>query len=261
MAVKSKVLIHPDKDEIIQMLTDSVPVRKISDMLAERYPKVHQDHLRISFPTLQEFKTNHLNLKAKVSSDIERERIKASKSWLAYQEVEEELSDNSAYQKALLKAASAEIDTRSEILKVFTLVESRIEALYNKINAKETIRNDEERLLQSYIDQLMKVMDQNKKYIEGYREATEHNINITVATSQVNLIRESIREALAECDPSLALKFMDKIHNKMQALSFSAGSGDEAVAAGHALFLNSALGKTPATEEFVDSDPLEEEGE
>lgn len=245
MVQRSKILNHPDRDEIIKLLSEGTPVRKVSDMLEERYSKRNQAHLRVSFPTLQEFKVAHLNLKGKVASDVQKEQTRASKEWLQHTEIEGELDKNNAYQEAISKIANSELDSRREILKIFSLVESRLEILYNKVNAKEIIRNDEEKLLQSYIDQLMRVMDQYKKYIDGFKETTEHNVNITIATSQVNLLREAIRETLSDCDPSLAVKFMDKIYNKMRQLDY-----DDNGTSPHAAFLNSALG-VPVTDAVI----------
>lgn len=246
MAPKNKILNHPDKDEIVKLLSENVPVRKIADMLEERYPKKTQAHLRVSFPTLQEFKTAHLNLKGRIASDVEKEQSRSSKEWLQHEEVQNALDKNSAYQEVITKMATSELDTRKEILKIFALVEGRLEILYNKVNSKDAIRSDEEKLLQSYIDQLMRVMDQYKKYIDGFKETTEHNINITIATEQVNLLREAIRDTLAECDPSLAIKFMDKISSKMRMLAYDEDQPH------HAAFLNKALGVS------VEADILDE---
>lgn len=252
MAVKSKVLNHPDKDELIKMLSEGVPVRKISDMLEERYNKKHQAHLRISFPTLQEFKTSHLNLKGRIASDVQKEQMRASKDWLQHQEIKSELEKNSAYKEAISKIANNELDARQEILKIFSLVENRLEVLYNKTSGKEVIRPEEERLLQSYLDQLMKVMDQYKKYIDGFKETTEHNVNINIATTQVNILRDAVRETLADCDPALAVKFMDKIYVKMRQLDYS---GDNSP---NAAFLNSALGVPVIADDVYDADEVED---
>ena len=245
MAPRSKLLSHPDKDEIITMLTDGVPVRKIADMLEERYPKRHQAHLRISFPTLQEFKTAHLNLKNKVSSDVEKEAQRQSKEWHNTQEVKTTLENTSSYQEAITKIANSELDARKEIMKVFGLVESRLEVLYNKLNDKDKVsRGEDERLVQGYLDQLMKVLDQYKKYIDGFKETTEHNVNITIAADQVNLLRDVVRETLAECDPQLAVKFMDKISTRMKQLVFTTGNPN------HEVFINRAL--SPHTDNIID---------
>jgi hypothetical protein len=252
MAPKSKILNHPDKDEIIKLLSEGTPVRKVADMLEERYSKKHQAHLRISFPTLQEFKTAHLNLKGKIASDVQKEQTRASKEWLQHEEIKTDLEKNSAYKEAINKIANSELDARREILKIFSLVENRLEVLYNKTSSKEVIRPDEEKLLQSYIDQLMKVMDQYKKYIDGFKETTEHNVNITIATSQVNLLREAIRETLADCDPALAVKFMEKIYSKMRQLDYE-GSNPQ-----NAAFLNSALGATVDDDSTYDVDEVED---
>lgn len=233
MAPRSKIISHPDKEDIIKWLTQGVSVRDVEKRLADKYPKRNQEHLRISHSTIQNFKSKHLNLKGKMLDDV-REHTASVKAWAKRRQEQEEVQTTSAYQEAITQIAEEELDVKKELMKVFTIIESRIESYFDRLNDEDFVNKDSEKLLQNYLDQFMKVLDQHKKYVEGYKETTEHNVNITVMNDQVTIIREAIRETLISCDPSLAVTFMDKLNGKMRELSYA----DE----GNAYLLNSALG-------------------
>ena len=236
MSPRNKLLNHPDKEEIIKWLTQGVSVRDVEKRLAERYPKKNQEHLRISHSTIQTFKSRHLKLKGQVLQDI-KEQTQSLRTWAKRKQEEEEVQELSAYKQAITSIAQEELDVRRELLKVFTIIESRIEDLFERTqNAEGFTNKDVEKALQGYLDQFMKVLDQHKKYVEGYKDTTEHNINITVMNDQVTVLRESIRETMAEVDPTLALQFMNKLNTKMRELAYS----EE----GNAVFLDRALGAT-----------------
>lgn len=244
MAPVSKILTHPDKDLIVRWITvDGVSVREIESRLAQMYPKKNQQHLRVSFSTIQAFKKNHLNIEGKVLQDI-KEANKLTRQWAAKKEAEEKLQNITAYQEAIKKAAEDEVDTRSEILKVFSIIEKRMEVLFNKINENEYIDKDAEKLLQDWIKQFQNVIDQHKKYEEGYREQVDVNVNVNVMSEQIQIMREAVRETLAEVDPSLTLIFMDKLSNKMRQLTV----GHTPQVEKHSYLLNSALGQAEEVE-------------
>lgn len=238
MAYSNKILNHPDKEAIIKWLTEGVSVRDVEARLAQRYPKRNQSHLRISSSTIQAFKANHLNIKGKVLDDI-KTHTRLAQQLVKMRQAEEEVQSTSAYQEAISKIAENELNTSEQIIKVFYIVENRIEALFNKVNEGDFINRDVEKLLQGYLDQLMKAFEQHKKYIEGHKDTTEHNININIMNDQVTVLREAIRETLSETEPELAVKFMEKLNTKMRNLVYNTNDNANTV---NAMFLDRALG-------------------
>lgn len=235
MSPPSKILDHPDKNDIIQWLTQGMSVREVEKRLSQKYPKKGQSHLRVSHSTIQSFKTNHLNIKGKVLEDI-KDQTSSMRMWQRNLEKQKAVEETTAYQQAITKIAEEELDVRKELLKVFTIIESRIESLFEKVHNDDYINKDLEKSLQGYLDQFLKVLDQHKKYVEGYKETTEHNVNINIVNDQVTLLREAIRETMVEIDPSLALEFMNKFSIKLRELTYTDESGvSEAI-------LNKALG-------------------
>ena len=238
MAPNSKILHHPDKEEIIKWLkVDGISVREVEKRLAQRYPRKNQNHLRVSFSTIQSFKKNYLNIEGRVLQDI-KEASRLTRKWARKQEALESISESDAYNKALMKAVESEIDTRQEIAKVFAIIDARMEVLFNKASEVDFIDKDVEKFLIDYLKQLSSIIDQHKKYEEGYREQVDINVNVNVMTEQIQIMREAMRETLSEVDPSLTLIFMGKLNDKMKTLSM----GGDVAADRHSVILDNALG-------------------
>ena len=66
----SKILSHPDKDEIISKLVTGIKPRDVSDWLKLKYSDKEQGHLRISSKILQDFVENNLDLYNVIQNDI-----------------------------------------------------------------------------------------------------------------------------------------------------------------------------------------------
>jgi len=231
------------KEDIIKWLTDGVSVRDVEARLAQQYPKKTQGHLRVSFSTIQAFKKNHLNLNKDLIEKV-RENRRLSMQISKKREMQEEVENTAAYKQAIKDLAESEMDTRQEIIKVWTIIENRIEALFNKASEFDFIDKDVEKLLQGYLNQFMGVIDQHKKYEEGYREQVDVNVNVNVMTDQVKMMQDAMREALQEVDPSLTVAFMGKLNEKMKYATL----GDNTAASKHALILDHALGQFDSQE-------------
>ena len=230
-----KVLRHPDRDLIIQWLGEGRSVRDVEKLIAERYSKPNQAKLRIGSATLNDFRKNYLNVEGKVSRDVQEV---AARTLFKQQEREKELARKSpAYQELLKEAAAKEIDVTNEILKVFTVIEARIEDLYNELTSGGRTDNEKERVFQTYLGQFMKVLEQHKKYVEGYKEQVDVNVNVTVMSEQIAIMREAIREILGEVDPTLIPIFMEKLNSKMKTLSLR--NSDTSI--GHSAILDTVL--------------------
>lgn len=235
MAPKNKILFHPDKEEIVKWLTEGISVREVEKRLANRYCKKNQHHKRVSVSTIQSFKTTHLNLKGKVLEDI-KEHTRLAQRLVQIHSKQDKVEKLTAYQEAIQKAAENELNTTEQLLKVFTLIEIRLQGLFNMASESEFFNRDLEKSLQGYIDQMMKAFEQHKKYIEGHKETTETSININIMTDQVSVMRDAIRDTLQEVEPELAIIFMDKLNGKMRDLVYKEPLDI------NSKFLNQALG-------------------
>lgn len=238
MAPPNKLTSHPNKEEVIKWLTEGVSVREVEARLAQLYPRKNQSHFRVSSSTIQAFKVQHLDLKGKMLEDV-KEHTRLAQQLVKMRQQKDSVQTTSAYQDAISKIAEGELNTRDQIIKVFYIVENRIEALFNKVHETDYINRDVEKLLQGYLDQLMKAFEQHKKYIEGHKDTTEHNINVNIMNDQVTILREAIRETLSETESELAVKFMEKLNTKMRSLVYNTNDSTNTV---NAVFLDRALG-------------------
>lgn len=233
---KNKIVNHPDKEEIVHWLTNGVSVREVERRLMDKYSKSSQEHLKVSFSSIQEFKKKYLNISGKVLSDI-KEAQKLTNAWGRQKANQEAVQNLSAYKEAISRIAKNELDITEEIIKVFSIIELRMEALYNKLVNGDNRDKDSERILQTYLDQFMRVLDQHKKYVEGYREQVDVNVNVSVMSEQISVLREAIREILSEIDVALVPIFMEKLNAKMRDLVIR----DTSTSGGHAALLDRAL--------------------
>lgn len=238
MAPVNKILSHPDKEEIIQWITKGISVREIERRLKEKYPKDDQKHLQIAFSTIQSFKKMHLNLKGKVLDDIKQAR-KETLKWANQKDIELEVKKSLSYQEAIKDLANKELDTRNEILKVWTILEAQISKLFDKLDDHNYVDKDVHKVMQGYLNQFMNVIDQYKKYEEGYRETVDVNVNVNVMSEQIGVLREAIRDTFADVDPELTMQFMARLNEKMKALTMK---GNRDMAERHSQMLDAALG-------------------
>ena len=226
MSPQNKIIIHPDKEEIIKWILDGVSVRDVAARLQERYPHKRQAHLRMSPSTVQNFKTEYLNLKGEMLSLV-KEEIESRKEHTRNElmnerkgEIQAEVRESNAYREKIGEIIDTQIDVQGELLKIWTVIDSRMEYFFNKLQAHEYPNVKEERAFQNYIDQFLKLLEHYKKFVEGYNEKVEHSVNVTIMTAQVTELREAVREVLAETSPELAVGFMQKLNVKMKTLEY-----------------------------------------
>lgn len=245
MAPQNKILNHPDKEDIIKWLkVEGVSVREVANRLAQKYPRKNQSHLRVSYSTIQTFKSNYLNVHGQVLRDI-KDATKLTRHWARKQEGQEQVAGTKTYKEVISQIAEQELDTRKRILSVFAIIESRLEVLFDKASSADFIDKDVEKFLIEYLKQLQGVIDQHKKYEEGYREQVDINVNVSVMTEQIQILRETVREILAELDPTMTLTFMSKLNEKMRQLTY----GNSAESEKHTYLLDGVLSGNGTIEE------------
>lgn len=211
-----KVENHPDRDLIISWISNGLTAVQISEKLKIKYPRVNQDDMRVSQGTIKVFKKEYMNIDKHAAEDI-----KNFKLWNKEKELEEEIKSSDAYTHALKKAVDSEIDARKEISDILFLIKERLKVFYNTLAGKDKLDERNERILQSYMTQCMDVVEKNEKYVNGYKETTQHNVNVNIMSDQVILIRDAMRETLSDIDPSLAIEFMERLNLKMKELRYT----------------------------------------
>lgn len=212
----NKVARHPDKEEIIKMLLNGESVKQVDAWLKKKYPK--RKRLHISYMTLQKFRADHLNIKGDLLEDI---KLKKKSDELISSETELKLSvsNSSEYQKKINEIVSNEMDVQRKLLEMEKLISSRMEFYYNTIAAGGNIKHD--RLFLEYLNMMRSIMQDWKKYIEGFADKKiEHNLNVNVVNDQIKIMKEVVIDVLKDMDPALVLVFMEKLNSRMSGIKY-----------------------------------------
>jgi hypothetical protein len=213
-----KILTHPSRSKIVRMLNKGVGVREVARRVKELYP--NDKKLHVSYRTLQDFRADNLKLDNATISVIRQEEKKKS-----IEREEKIIQDNlrrvPAFKEAVTKAANIHVDIRQELSELLTTVKSRVEDLFDR-SAEGKLSVNEEANLHKYFASWTMVIQQWAKYIDKIADHTiETNVNITVIEDQMAVIREAIRETIEEeMNQEAAVKFMDKLTDKISALSY-----------------------------------------
>lgn len=209
--MSKKVLVHPDKEEIIKQLLEGSSVKSVESWIKDKYPRKKRMH--ISYMTLQKFRSEHLNLRGEVLDDIKNRRVEVTRE-AAEAEARMIVQNSSAYLQKIDEIASTELDVAKRLLEMDALINSRIEFYYNMLQNGGSIKED--KVFIDYINTMKSLMQDWKKYIEGFADQKiEHNININVINEQARILRESIMEVLYELNPELVSKFVSKLNLKL----------------------------------------------
>jgi hypothetical protein len=218
--MSSKVLNHPDKEEIIRLLLNGDSVKEVERWLKKKYPK--SKRLQISYMTIQKFRSEHLNLKGEILDDIKNKRAEVKKD-VEVAETRMMVSASSSYQDKIEEIASSELDVSRRLLELDALIGARIEYYYNLLENGGSIRED--KIFIEYINTLKSLMQDWKKYIEGFADKKiEHNINVNVINSQVNALKEVMYEIIQEMSPDLIPIFINKVNKKMTNIEYGSES-------------------------------------
>lgn len=216
--MSKKILKHIDKEEIIEKLATGESVRAISGWLKKKHP--NNRNLWLSSVTLQKFRKNNLQLEGQVLKDIQ-EAGRSQRQELDEQEKQKILQETNAYNKTINEIANSKLDVARKILELDAIIASRMEYWFNAVStgAESASKGDKE--LRGFMDRQMALLAQYKKFIEGMADHTvDYNVNVNVMNEQAGIIREAIRECIAEFAPEQAMLFMEKLNKKLSNTAY-----------------------------------------
>lgn len=214
-----KILKHPDREEIIRRLNEGESVRAVEGWLKKLYPR--SPHYRLSGPTIQNFRKEYLNLDGQVLKDIQ-ENGKEQKKQIEEQLVQRQLEQTNAYQDKINKIANNHLDVSARLIQLDSIVGDRIEHYYNLIKTGDDVPAKADQELRKYIEQQILLLGQYKKLVEGMADKTiDYNINVNILSDQINVIRDAVRELIAEeLGVDGAVSFMDKLQKRLKQTSY-----------------------------------------
>jgi len=212
----SKILSHPNKDEIISKLMTGIRSKDVADWLKLKYPEKEQSHLRLSAALLKEFADNDgvMDLNKQIQQDISG--IKNGQN--LNKEIAASLRNNKTYRERINELADNEIDLKKTLTKLIFLMESRVEQYFDKMQENPSNLKPDYGLIK-WFEVLINALEKANKIInEAPDMVVQHNINIQATQQYTIFLQDAIRETCAEVDPQMAFLFMEKMNEKMPML-------------------------------------------
>lgn len=214
--MSKKILKHPDKKLIIEKLIKGESTREVESWLKEKYPD--QSRLHITYMTLQKFRKDNLDLHGDVLEDIKTKRAEIV-SEQTEEEKKELLLNSSAYRDKINQIADTELNVTKRMLELDAIIQTRLEYYYNILMSGGSFKED--KLFLEYINTMRSLLQDWKKYIEGFADKrVENNISVTIVNQQINILKTAISETLQELDPSYTNLFLDKLNDKIDEIQY-----------------------------------------
>lgn len=207
----NKVLLHPEKEEIISRLLRGESVKSVEEWLKSKHPR--KKKLQVSYITLQKFRKDFLNLDGEVLENIKAARREQNDTSLEL-EAKAILAGSSAYQNKINEIANAEFDSNRRILEMLALVGARMEVYFNAVSTKSDLKND--KMFVELLNTQRGLVQDWKKYVEGVADKRiDHNINVTVVNEQITVLKNIVFEVLQDLDPDLIPVFVEKVNSRL----------------------------------------------
>lgn len=206
----SKLLSHPDQEEIISKLVNGVKPKDVSDWLKIKYPNKDQNHLRLSIKLLKEFLDKHLDLYNTLEKDL-----KSAKSSFQEKQVAASLKNNKTYQERISEIANTEVDIKKMMVETGELIRARIEQYFDKVQENPSNLKPDYGLIK-WFELLLSFTEKYDKIVNNSPDQiVQHNVTFQVVDQYVAVLQDCIRETLAEMDPEAAALFMEKYTEKI----------------------------------------------
>jgi len=210
----TKILNHPDCQEIIAKLTSGDSSRDVADWLKNKYPD-NKDH-QVSYNSLNEFRKSHLNVHGAVLNDI-RSKLADSVEQDAKEQLVKEVKKNKTYREKCEEVIDKEIDWRYRLMQFLNVVESLFEDHFN-----ETQKNPEnykrQYVMQGWMTTIIQMVQEIRKMEGAPDQIVQHNVTIQTIEEQTALIQEALRQTFAEVDLETSLLLMDKYTQNLAKL-------------------------------------------
>lgn len=211
----SKLLAHPNKDEIISKLVNGIKPTDVSDWLKLKYPDAkEQNHLRLPLALLKDFIENNLDLYEAVKQDI-----KLAKNNKLDKQIAASLKNNTTYQERIVEAANSEIDIRKLINEAGIIIRTRIEQYFDRMQENPGNLKPDYGLMK-WFDVLLNYVEKYDKIInKSPDQVIQHNVTVQVMDKYVSMMQNCIRDTLAEIDSDAAFLFMEKFNENLNKLN------------------------------------------
>ena len=214
-----KILEHPDKDEIISKLVIGQPPADIHDWLKVKYTNVGEKKFVLSENTLKSFQSTYLDFYNDILQDMQKTKS-AVAIGAPLESLELAVRNNPAYEDAMVKLATGELNVDQMMGKMALNVELRISQIFDAIQSDpNNINTKIDRLLVDYAEMFGNTLDKYYKWKESQANQTLHaNVTLQVVDQHISVFHDVIKEVLSQMDLETSLYFMEVFNEKMAKL-------------------------------------------
>jgi hypothetical protein len=206
----SKIINHPDKQNIITKITTGESPKNISLHLKSKYDQPDEKHLALSESLLKSFADNYLNvdqrIKKVLKNDIDNKLDR---------KIADSLLDNKTYKERVAEVATQELDIKRKVHNILHILECRAEQIFDLIQSNpESTKADY--IFTKYMEIIGMNLEKADKIINGKPDIkVEHTYTIQMVEQTSNVFQETIRRVLDKMDPTFSSLFMDLLAEEM----------------------------------------------
>lgn len=212
----AKVLTHPDRDQIISRLTSGESSRDVSAWLKEKYPYPKDTSKHISYNTLNEFRTKHLNIHGAAMTEM-RTMVAEARGEEIDQELSQAVKKNPTYREKVNQVIDTEINWRMKLMQFMSVVETRFEQLFDRTQDNPSAFKADYVMI-DWMRTMMEMVEKIRKIEGAPDQIIQHNVTIQMVEEHSALIQEALRQTFAEIDLETSLILMDKYSENLEKL-------------------------------------------
>ena len=210
----SKILEHPDKEEVISKLIAGISPKDIAEWLELKYSTKEQYPLRLSQKLLKSFIDSNLDLYKQIKEDVKL--VKEGKA--PNKVLSKSLINNKTYQERINSYIDQEVDIKKLMRDLIFLIRDRFEQVFDRIQEDPSNIRQDHNLIR-YFETLSNYIDRYDKIINGSPDQViQHNITVQRVEEHTFALQEAIREVMTEIEPEMAFIFMEKLNAKLVKL-------------------------------------------
>lgn len=190
----SKIISHPDKDELISKLVIGISSKDIYDWLASKYTNPNEKKFILSEKSIKSFKDNYLDIYSLIQSDLANTKIAVANN--NEDDLELAVRNLPAYKNILIKTANEELDIRTIIKKLCAAIELRFSQVFDEIQSEpDKINTKIDRLLIDYTEVLGNILEKYYKFTEAPADnVIQHNVTLQVVDQHITVFHDVIKK-------------------------------------------------------------------
>lgn len=212
----TKIMSHPDKDEILNKLVSGVSAKDIAEWLESKYINVGERKFVLSEKVISSFEKTYLDFYNVVRDDIDKTKTNLT----AEEELKLQINGSPNYHKALEQYVNNEVDIKTMVKRVVAAIEMRASQVFDQI--QEDPRNIKmDRTLIEWFNVLTGLLEKYDVILNGNPENIniQNNISIQVVDDRINIVYNIIREILTKLDYDTSLLFIELFNDGMKKLN------------------------------------------